>query len=77
MRGPWGRNESGAVRRARAVVFAGLAALALSGCAPTVKLQAPPEPITINMNIKIEHEIRVKVDRELEELFDEKSGDIF
>lgn len=46
------------------------------GCTPTVQLAAPKEPIEINLNIKIEHEIRIQVDKELEGLFDEES-DIF
>lgn len=46
------------------------------GCTPTVQLAAPKEPIEINLNIKIEHEIRIQVDKELEGLFDEDS-DIF
>ncbi len=46
----------------------------LSGCAPTVKVEAPDKPITINLNIKIEHEIRVKVDKELEDVFSDDSG---
>jgi hypothetical protein len=41
----------------------------LAGCQPTVQLQAPSEPITINLNVKIEHEIRVKVDKELDDVF--------
>jgi hypothetical protein len=48
----------------------------ISACTPTVQLAAPKEPIEINMNIKIEHEIRVRVDEELEDLFDEDS-DVF
>lgn len=50
--------------------LAALAAMALLGaaCTPRVALEAPKEPITINMNVKIEHEVRVKVDRELEDL---------
>ena len=51
-----------------------LALLWLAGCTPTVKVEAPTEPITINLNVKIDHEIRVKVDRELNELFSEESG---
>ncbi len=43
----------------------------LAGCTHRVAVEAPREPITINMNVKIEHEIRVKVDRELEDLFAE------
>jgi len=33
-----------------------------------VAVEAPKEPITINMNIKIEHEIHVKIDRDLDEV---------
>mgnify|MGYP002064394269 CR=1 FL=1 len=36
---------------------------------------APPEePIVINLNVKIEHEVRVKVDRDLEQLFTSEKG---
>jgi uncharacterized protein YceK len=50
--------------------------VSVAGCSPTVQLAAPKEPIEINLNIKIEHEIRIQVDKELEGLFDEDS-DIF
>ena len=46
----------------------------LTGCNPTVKVEAPDKPIEINLNVKIEHEIRLQVDRELEGLFDEDSN---
>ncbi|HBH36074.1 MAG TPA: YnbE family lipoprotein [Gammaproteobacteria bacterium] len=46
----------------------------LGGCSPTVKVEAPDKPITINLNVKIEHEIRVKVDRELDELISQEKG---
>ena len=49
-----------------------LAAL-LVGCSPTVTVEAPKEPIEINLNVKIEHHIRVQVDKELEDLFEEDS----
>jgi hypothetical protein len=39
---------------------------AAAGCRPKVELEAPKDPIVINMNIKIDHEIRVKVDEDLE-----------
>lgn len=45
-------------------------------CTPTVQMAAPKEPIEINMNLRIEHNIRVQVDRELEDLFEEDS-DLF
>lgn len=43
------------------------------GCTPTVKVATPEEPITINLNVKIEHEIRVKVEKDLDKLFSEES----
>ena len=45
----------------------------VSACSPTIKVEAPKEPIEINLNVKIEHHIRVQVDKELEDLFDEDS----
>jgi hypothetical protein len=48
----------------------------LGACTPTVQVAPPDKPIEINMNIKIEHEIRIKVDKDLDELFDEDS-DLF
>jgi hypothetical protein len=51
------------------------AALALAlcaGCSPRVAVEAPKEPIVINMNVKIEHEIRVKVDEDLDRLLAEE-----
>lgn len=38
-----------------------------AGCSPTVKVQAPDKPIEINMNIKIEQEVRVRVERDLDQ----------
>jgi hypothetical protein len=50
------------------------AAYLIAACTPTVKVEVPKEPITINLNVKIEHEIRVKVEKELEDLFTKESG---
>jgi type IV pilus biogenesis protein CpaD/CtpE len=46
----------------------------LGGCAPTVKVEAPDKPIEINLNVKIEHEIRVKVEKDIDELLSENEG---
>ena len=48
----------------------------LGGCTPTVQVKPPEEPIEINLNVKIEHHIRVQVDKELDDLFEEDS-DLF
>lgn len=58
----------------RTLIVTMLAALALSACTPTVQVAMPNEPITINLNVKIEHEIRVKVERELDDIFSDDSG---
>lgn len=55
----------------RVLVLAALA-LAVSACTPTVQMAAPKEPITVNLNVKIQHEIYVKVDRDVDALFDEQ-----
>ena len=61
---------SDVLRAASLVLLLGL------GCTPMVGVEAPKEPIVINLNVKIEHEIRVKVDKDLENLFDNQE-DIF
>ena len=51
-----------------------VAAAVISACTPTVQLAAPSDPININLNVKIQHEIYIKVDKELDSLFSESSG---
>ena len=48
--------------------------LLASACTPTVQLAMPNEPININLNVKIEHEIYVKVDKALDNIISENSG---
>jgi len=43
-----------------------LAMTFLVGCTPTIKLEAPDKPIEINMNIKIEQEVRIRVEKDLD-----------
>jgi formate hydrogenlyase subunit 6/NADH:ubiquinone oxidoreductase subunit I len=54
-------------------LITGIALILLTACNPTVTVEAPKEPIEINLNVKIEHHIRVQVDKELDDLFDEDS----
>lgn len=44
--------------------------LAIAACQPRVALEAPKDPIVINLNVKIEQEVRVKVEKDVEDLFD-------
>ena len=46
----------------------------LFGCSPSVRLEAPEKPIEITMNIKIEHEIRLKVEKDVDELINSNKG---
>ncbi len=55
-----------------AVYAALLLTLVLTACTPTVKVEAPDKPIEINMNINIRHEILVKVERDVEEMFEDE-----
>ncbi len=48
--------------------------LALFACQPTVKVEAPDKPIVINLNVNISHEIRVKIDKDLDNLIENKQG---
>ncbi|MDP2716045.1 YnbE family lipoprotein [Rheinheimera sp.] len=49
-------------------------ALFLAACTPKVQVALPAEPININLNVKIQHEIYIKVDKQLDELFSDDSG---
>jgi hypothetical protein len=61
-----GPNERGPALLA-VLVLATLAA----ACNPRVQLEAPKDPIVINLNVKIEQEVRVRIERDLEDLLDD------
>ena len=62
--------------RVRAPLLSGLAAaIAVAGCIP-VQIQAPDEPIEINLNVNIRQEVIVRLERDAEELL-EQNGDLF
>jgi hypothetical protein len=56
------------------VSMAALAALC-AACTPTVKVEAPKEPITINLNIKLDADVRLRVEEEAKK--DVSSNPIF
>ncbi|WP_282344221.1 MULTISPECIES: YnbE family lipoprotein [Pseudomonas] len=58
----------------RHILAVALLLLSGVGCTPTVQLAVPNEPININLNVKIEHEIYIKVDKALDNVLDESSG---
>lgn len=49
-------------RRRLAPLLASLLTLAASACTPTVQVAAPKEPITINLNIKLDADVRLRVE---------------
>ncbi|MDX2222356.1 MAG: YnbE family lipoprotein [Rhodospirillaceae bacterium] len=51
-------------RRAAVLMF--VLAGTVAACSPTVKVEAPDKPIVINLNVKIEQEVRIKVDRDVD-----------
>jgi hypothetical protein len=53
-----------------------MCAALLLGCSPTVKIQAPEKPIEINLNVKIEQDVRVHVEKEVDNLARQKP-DVF
>lgn len=55
-------------------VFFGMLGGFMVACTPTVQLAMPSEPININLNVKIEHEIYIKVDKQLDDVFSKSSG---
>lgn len=46
-----------------------LLGLVAAACQPTVRVEAPDKPIEINLNIRIEQEVRVRIERDLEDVF--------
>lgn len=45
----------------------------LIACTPRVEVAPPEKPITINLNVKIDHEVRVKVEKDLDAVLSKDS----
>lgn len=52
----------------------GAALSVIAACQPTVQVNAPEKPIVINLNVKIEHEVRVKLEKDVDDLLKKNSG---
>lgn len=50
--------------------------LLTSACAPTVKLEAPDKPIEINLNVNIEHHVKVEIEKDVRQTI-RQNKDIF
>ena len=44
-----------------------LGCIILVACTPTVRVVAPREPITINLNIKLDADVRLRIEEKAEE----------
>ena len=56
-----------AARLALAAGVALMLAAGIAACTPTVRIEASDKPITINLNVKIDQEIRYRLDKDLED----------
>lgn len=52
------------------------ATIGLSACQPKVQIIAPDKPIEINLNVRIDQEVRVRLEKDVEELI-ENNPDLF
>jgi hypothetical protein len=56
----------------RLILSISVFAFTFAGCA--VALKAPEKPLEINMNVKIDHQISVKVDKQLDDVIKNNEG---
>ncbi|CAM3803508.1 YnbE family lipoprotein [Xenorhabdus thuongxuanensis] len=61
------------VRMGVMLVSIALFSMTLAGCL-RLEVATPDKPININMNVKIEHEIHIKVDRQIEDMLKNNSN---
>lgn len=58
------------------VIAAVLVPLCLIACQPKVQIVPSEKPIVINLNVKIDQEVRVRLDKDVEDLI-ENNPDLF
>lgn len=56
------------------VISSILALCAIFACTPRVEVMAPEKPIEINLNIKITQELRITLEKDVDELLDNSEG---
>ena len=59
-----------------AATIGAIGGLCLGACQPTVKVEAPDKPIVINLNVKIEQDVRIHVEQDAQNLLQNRS-DLF
>lgn len=48
----------------------------MAACTPTVKVEAPDKPIEINLNVNIEHRVKVEIEKDVQQAI-KNNKDIF
>lgn len=48
----------------------------LASCAPSVQVKAPDKPVEINLNVNIEHKIKVEIEKDVKQAISQ-NPDIF
>ena len=56
------------------IALAATAAPMLLACTPTVRVEAPREPITINLNVRLDADVRVRLEEQAREDIRENPG---
>lgn len=49
-------------------------AMALAACTPTIRIEPSDKPFKFDLNVKIDQEVRVKLDREVDQLIEANPG---
>jgi YnbE-like lipoprotein len=52
------------MRRTPSAIVSLLVAAAIAACSPVVRVEPPREPITINLNVKLDADVRVKLEEQ-------------
>lgn len=50
------------------MVILAVSTVSLSACTPTVRIEPSDKPIRIDLNVKIDQEVRVRLDKDVEDL---------
>jgi uncharacterized lipoprotein YajG len=63
-------------RKPLSIILAGVSVCMMAACTPTVQIQAPDKPIEINLNVNIEHHVKVEIQKDVRKAM-AKNKDIF
>jgi citrate lyase gamma subunit len=61
-------RKTGVTYGLKVAVLIAFMAGSMAACTPTVKIEPSDKPIRIDLNVKIDQEIRVRLDKEIEEV---------